>query len=926
MMKLLSIALIIAFCVTTISPPAFADSSGVQTQSAGVQTSAASAAPEGDFAYSVSDDGAIVSIAKYEGDEGVVYIPSTSDGASVYTTDDDGQTIAPIEFTTKPAVTTESAATESDEFDVLDASAVSTQGVVDSGSFGASGNNLMWSLDDSGVLTISGTGAMDLYSYSAPWSEYDSLIRSVIISYGVTNIRGWAFDDCSSLTSISIPDSVISIGNCAFSGCRNLPTISIPDSVTSIGDSIFFDCRSLTEINVASGNTNYTSDGEVLLDIRTKTLIVCSKGKAGSYAIPNGVTSIEGSAFMDCRSLNSINIPDSVTSIGSNAFGNCPSLTSISIPDSVTFIGVSPFLGSANLIEINVALGNTKYVSDDGVLFDKDKKTLIACSRGKAGLYAIPNGVTSIGIGAFWFCRSLSSISIPDSVTSIESNAFTGCRSLTSISVPKDVTSIMGAVFGGCSSLTEIKVASDNASYVGDGGVLFDKDKKTLKAYPGGKAGSYVIPDSVTSIEPSAFYDCSSLTEINVASGNANYVGYDGALFDKEKNTLIACPGGKAGPYVIPDGVTSIDSGAFNYCSSLTSISIPDSVTSSIRDFSFMGCSSLTEIKVASGNVNYASDGGVLFDKDKKTLIACPNGKADPYVIPDGVTSIGYYAFTNCSNLTNISIPNSVISIGLDTFTGSPVKLRVYAGSYAHSYAIRNNIPYSLIGESPEQFTVIFDANGGSMSFGGKAIMVIIDKGNPIGYLPEATRSGYTFLGWFTASTGGAQISASTLVTENITYYAQWASSGGDSGSGGSGGGSGGGGSGGGSGGWVGGDGGGAGVAPGVAPAKKAAKSTAKPAAPKKLSAPKATAGKKQIKITWKKSATKGISGYEVQYRIVGKEWATKKVSANATSLTIKKLKPGKSYEVRVRAVKKSGGKTAYGSWSKAVKSGKVKR
>jgi hypothetical protein len=182
--------------------------------------------------------------------------------------------------------------------------------------------------------------------------------------------------------------------------------------------------------------------------------------------------------------------------------------------------------------------------------------------------------------------------------------------------------------------------------------------------------------------------------------------------------------------------------------------------------------------------------------------------------------------------LTSITVPSSVTSIGDEAFVECPnLRLQVYSGSHAQSYAINNNIPYDLIGGS-----------------------------------------------------GG----------------------GGD-------------------GGWAGG-GGGVSVVPVVTPAPQPAKSEAKPAAPKKLSAPKAAAGKKRIKITWKKSATKGISGYEVQYRIVGKKWATKKIGANATSLTIKKLKPGKSYEVRIRAAKKSGGKTAYSEWSKTIKSGKVKR
>jgi hypothetical protein len=120
--------------------------------------------------------------------------------------------------------------------------------------------------------------------------------------------------------------------------------------------------------------------------------------------------------------------------------------------------------------------------------------------------------------------------------------------------------------------------------------------------------------------------------------------------------------------------------------------------------------------------------------------------------------------------------------------------------------------------------------------------------------------------------------------------------------------------------------GGGVGVTIDAAPVPTAATSAAKPAAPKKLEAPKAAAGKKQIKITWKKPSTKGISGYQIQYRVVGKNWTMKKIGAKATSLTIKKLQPGKKYEVRVRAFKKSGNKTVYGPWSKTMKSGTVKR
>jgi uncharacterized repeat protein (TIGR02543 family) len=220
--------------------------------------------------------------------------------------------------------------------------------------------------------------------------------------------------------------------------------------------------------------------------------------------------------------------------------------------------------------------------------------------------------------------------------------------------------------------------------------------------------------------------------------------------------------------------------------------------------------------------------------------------------------------------------------------------------------------------QQPTQYTVTFDANGGSVSPGSKAVAA----DSAVGDLPVPARSGYTFNGWFTAPSGGEQVSADTVVNADVIYYALWVSDGGGSGTGAGGGGSwtgaGGGVS------WTGGVGSDATLA--VAPQPKPEKSEAKPNAPKKLATPQTKVGKKQIKITWKKSATKGVSGYEVQYRLVGKKWTTKKIGAKATSITIKKLKPGKRYEVRVRALKKSGGKTAYGAWSKIKKSGKVKR
>ena len=188
-------------------------------------------------------------------------------------------------------------------------------------------------------------------------------------------------------------------------------------------------------------------------------------GRVKSAVIAEGVTSIGWYAFCDCTSLTSVTIPNSVTSIGADAFYNCSSLTSVTIPDSVTSIGVGAFASCTSLTGIWVAEGNSHYSSDaSGVLFNKDKTTLVQCP-GAFAAYTIPNSVTSIGDGAFSFCTSLTSVTIPYSVTSIGRHAFQGCTSLTSVTIPNSVTLIDSCAFEDCTSLTDVYYTGSEAQW-----------------------------------------------------------------------------------------------------------------------------------------------------------------------------------------------------------------------------------------------------------------------------------------------------------------------------------------------------------------------------------------------------------------------------------------------------------------------------
>ena len=394
------------------------------------------------------------------------------------------------------------------------------------------------------------------------------VIPDTIDGKSVTSIGESAFRNCTSVTSITMPNSVTSMGESAFRNCTSLTSIKIPNSVTSIGKYAFYGCASLTSITIPDG---ITSIGDSVFDN-------CSS--LTSITIPNSVTSIGSGTFSDCTGLTSVTIPNSVTSIGGSAFNNCSSLTSITIPNSVTEIGDRAFSDCTSLTIITIPNGVT---SIGGFAF-------YGCTTLKS--ITIQNGVMSIGYWAFSDCSSLTSITIPGSVASIDGYAFSGCTSLKSITIPNGVTSIGNGAFSDCSSLTTIDVASGNENYTLVNGVLFNKDKTELICYPAGKTDkNYTIPDSVTSISFSAFSGCLSLTSIMIPDGVPSIS--TGAFNGCTSLTSIT----------IPNGVTSIDDEAFNGCTSLTSVAMPDSVTY-IGNWAFNNCSSLTSITIPGGVTN----------------------------------------------------------------------------------------------------------------------------------------------------------------------------------------------------------------------------------------------------------------------------------------------------------------------------------
>ena len=398
------------------------------------------------------------------------------------------------------------------------------------------------------------------------------------VTYTVTSIDDFALYDCLRLTSVVIPNSVTTIGNYVFDNCRNLKSVTIPNSVTSIGRVLFGSCYQLTEINVAVDNSAYLSEDGILFN-KDKTELICyPAGKTDStYTVPNTVTTIGDFAFENCEELLSVTLPDSVTTIGYYAFSYCGNLSSVTIPESVTSIGEGAFkycydLPSIIIPESVTTIGQGAFhqvkniiysgsaegcpwgawyvnaeADENGFIYADADKTQIAAYVGENTNVVIPQSVKHIGEKAFYYCRRLTSITIPNSVVSIGDNAFYNCSGLTSVTIPNSVTTIGRNAFYNCSGLTSVS-----------------------------------IPNSVRSIGESAFYGCKkhinanfesieSLCRIDFENSESNPLCNSGHLYIN--NVEIT-------ELVIPRSVKNITDCMFYNCSGLTSVTIPNTVTS----------------------------------------------------------------------------------------------------------------------------------------------------------------------------------------------------------------------------------------------------------------------------------------------------------------------------------------------------------
>ena len=509
-----------------------------------------------------------------------------------------------------------------------------------------------WTLDDDGVLTISGEGEMDYYiGHAGPWGTE---IKSVIIEEGVTKIGMRAFENCTKLTNVSIADTVTEIAGGAFYGCTGLTELFLPASVVSFsGFDIFSYCPNLTKIEVDPANPVFDSRDNCNAIIRTKKNELEYGCK--NTIIPDSIEYLGDSAFKSCTTLTSVSIPPSVKEIGNYAFFNCTALTGVYITDIRAWCEAVLGKGYSNYNPLQYA--HTLYLNNQPV---KD--------------VVIPDGTTEISSFAFCGCKGLRSVTIPDSVSYIGNYAFYDCEDLEIVTFSEGVYVISERAFCNCPKLASV-VIPESVFTIRENAFGYNDNSRlggfTIYGKKGTAAENYATLHGFTFIEgepapPATDGDTGSCTWSYDADSKTLTISGNGKMADYEGET--PWHDFEIAKIVLENGVAKIGDCAFESCGALTELVIPDSVET-IGAYAFYGCTALNDVTLGSG----------LTDVGKSAFFDCTG--LGSVTIPENVTTINDYAF-------------GLHFAGDDMVPVAGFTIHGKAGSAAQTYAQQNNLPF----------------------------------------------------------------------------------------------------------------------------------------------------------------------------------------------------------------------------------------
>ena len=579
---------------------------------------------------------------------------------------------------------------------------------------------VMWSLDEKGLLTISGGGFININDRNSSPFRGSVVIKDVIFEEGITGAATWLFDGCYTLETITLPSTFTENVNMFFS---------------NMTDQYY----SLSSVIIAGGNSALSFVYPFVMSADGTVLIKCLPAAQGDITVPDGVTTIDFSAFSGCGRITSLNIPSTVTDMSHFSTPGCDMLDAFyvngsnssyssidgvlydrdantlicypnnrgpqySVPDSVTSIDGVNFMYCSSIEAFSVSSGNAAFSSVDGVLFSKNGEDLIAFPQNRSGQYTIPEGVKNIrgyafsfndgltsvimpdsvetiGMYAFMNCDALESVDMSDGVTTVGKYSFSGCRKLRQIDIPEGCSFIHIYTFEGCTDLNLIRFLNRDIEIYKYDGYDFP-DALRIGGYSGSTAQSFadenglefcaIEDDSDPSIDPIQTETGSLTDSISwTLDGNGVLTISGTGKIDDSVYVYEFANDPRIRSIVISEGITKLSGyGSLCYgCPNLTSISIPATLTDMQMLINNMNSQpNLDTVIIHPNNKYYSFDDGILYNKNRTKAIRCLNSKTGDVIIPSTVREIGYTTFTFCTGITSVSIPEGVTSLSLGAF------------------------------------------------------------------------------------------------------------------------------------------------------------------------------------------------------------------------------------------------------------------
>ncbi len=545
----------------------------------------------------------------------------------------------------------------------------------------------------SDLAAIDFTSVSSLHTIEEYAFESCTKITSLEFPDSLKVIGSHAFYQCSKMASVTFPKNLESMGSYAFYACKSLTSVKIPSSIQNISTGVFYNCNNLTEVDFP----------DMLQTINSQAFSACNLTE---LVIPDSVTTIASNAFTYNSNLTSVTIGSGLSNLGVYAFDYCTNLAQIdvsdenetyssydgvlydknatalilvpaaasgevTVPATVASLSYSAFDNCSNLTAINIEGGSEYYKSVDGIVYTADGESLIVCPRGKEEEVTVADGTVRISSYAFQDCEKITTVKLNDSLVSIlgwafyssgvssiefgsslaliANNAFQDCLNLTSLEFSDSLKTIGDCAFYGCRNLTTVEFGSSLKEI---GRQAFDRCNIT---------GELIIPDSVTRIIGGSFGNnanltsvyigsgvktfgsnfgsCTSLAQIKVSEDNSSFSSSYGIMYNKAKTDIVKVPEAISGEITIPATVESITCSTFNNCMNITALNMQQ------------------------GSENYKSVDGIIYSSDGSILIICPRGKQGSISVVDGTVTVGESAFSKCSEITSLLLPETLESI-----------------------------------------------------------------------------------------------------------------------------------------------------------------------------------------------------------------------------------------------------------------------